>query len=170
MREHAALILVDYLGRGDILRFSSQTMADSVNSTSHSNGIELSSGIGAHPARKIIALYPIATVGSRTRGGGQVVYADGIANGDRIVAPVQSMGEIVIVEGEQVAGLLEPGYQPPRLAVPADRSLGRSLPRARVKTCGGARRPSMPIRAASPPSRPVPARSRHRRPGRRRHP
>jgi hypothetical protein len=50
---------------------------------------------------------PIALVGSH------------IANGDRIVARAESMGEVIVVEGEPVCGLLEPGYQPPRLAVPA---------------------------------------------------
>jgi uncharacterized Zn-binding protein involved in type VI secretion len=114
-------------------------------------------------ARRIVARYPIATVGSRTRRGGQVVHADGwdddfrvacvgdkvrypdgsesvitsgaghattfagrpvavvgshIANGDRIIARAQSMGEVVVVEGEQVPGLLEPGYLPPRLSMP----------------------------------------------------
>lgn len=114
------------------------------------------------PARKIAARYLIATVGSRTDRGGEVVmdhhdqssrlagdyriacvgdrvrYPDGsesvivsgaghastfanrpialvgshIANGDRIVARGQSMGEIVIMEGEEVAGLLEPGFVP----------------------------------------------------------
>jgi uncharacterized Zn-binding protein involved in type VI secretion len=110
--------------------------------------------------RKVVARYPIATIGSRTRGGGQVVlasqgepaddfriacvgdrvrYPDGsesvivsgaghastyanrpialvgshIANGDRIVARAQSIGEIVVMEGEPIAGLLEPGYAPP---------------------------------------------------------
>jgi uncharacterized Zn-binding protein involved in type VI secretion len=43
---------------------------------------------------------PIALVGSH------------IANGDRIVARGQSMGEIVVMEGEEVVGLLEPGYEP----------------------------------------------------------
>jgi uncharacterized Zn-binding protein involved in type VI secretion len=109
------------------------------------------------PSRKIIARYPIATIGSRTRRGGEVVlashdqqaddfrvacvgdrvrYPDGsesvivsgaghastfadrpialvgshIANGDRIVARAQSIGEIVVVEGESIPGLLEPGY------------------------------------------------------------
>jgi uncharacterized Zn-binding protein involved in type VI secretion len=115
---------------------------------------------GAAAPRKIIARYPIATIGSRTRGGGEVVlaahgepaddfriacvgdrvrYPDGseseivsgaghastyanrpialvgshIANGDRIVARAQSIGEIVVMEGEPIAGLLEPGYAPP---------------------------------------------------------
>ena len=109
---------------------------------------------------KVVARYPIATVGSRTSRGGQVVlasndqyvddyriacvgdrvrYPDGsesvitsgaghastianrpialvgshVANGDRIVARAQSMGEIVVLEGEPVPGLLEPGYVPP---------------------------------------------------------
>ncbi|MGB9107098.1 MAG: PAAR domain-containing protein [Telluria sp.] len=112
------------------------------------------------PSRKVIARYPIATIGSRTVRGGEVVlasndqvaddyriacvgdrvrYPDGsesvitsgaghastianrpialvgshVANGDRIVARAQSMGEIVVLEGEPVAGLLEPGYMPP---------------------------------------------------------
>jgi uncharacterized Zn-binding protein involved in type VI secretion len=107
--------------------------------------------------RKIIARYPIATIGSRTSRGGRVVlasdeqcaddyriacvgdrvrYPDGsesmivsgaghastfadrpialvgshVANGDRIVARAQSIGEIVVLEGEPVPGLLEPGY------------------------------------------------------------
>jgi hypothetical protein len=47
---------------------------------------------------------PIALVGSH------------IANGDRIVARAQSIGEIVVVEGEPIAGLLEPGYAPPAAA------------------------------------------------------
>lgn len=124
------------------------------------NDIDLPGGV---QPRKIVARYPIATIGSRTRRGGQVVPPDGvaddfcvacvgdrvrypdgsesvitsgaghastfadrpialvgshIANGDRIVAPAQSIGEIIVVEGEQVPGLLEPGYKPPRLAVP----------------------------------------------------
>jgi len=136
-----------------------------VNSTNQKHGIELdvANGSAIASARRIIARYPIATVGSRTRRGGHVVDAEGrtddfrvacvgdrvrypdgsesvitsgaghastfadrpialvgshIANGDRIVARAQSMGEIVVIEGEQVPGLLEPGYQPPRLAVP----------------------------------------------------
>lgn len=111
----------------------------------------------APPSRKIIARYPIATIGSRTCRGGEVVlanrdqqaddfrvacvgdrvrYPDGsesvivsgaghastfadrpialvgshIANGDRIVARAQSIGEIVVMEGENIPGLLEPGY------------------------------------------------------------
>jgi uncharacterized Zn-binding protein involved in type VI secretion len=110
--------------------------------------------------RTVVARYPIATIGSRTRRGGEVVlasqgehaddfriacvgdrvrYPDGsesvivsgaghastyanrpialvgshIANGDRIVARAQSIGEIVVVEGEPIPGLLEPGYAPP---------------------------------------------------------
>jgi uncharacterized Zn-binding protein involved in type VI secretion len=111
--------------------------------------------------RKVIARYPIATVGSRTSRGGEVVlasndpyaddyriacvgdrvrYPDGsesmitsgagyastignrpialvgshVANGDRIDMRAQSMGEIVVLEGEPVQGLLEPGYVPPQ--------------------------------------------------------
>jgi uncharacterized Zn-binding protein involved in type VI secretion len=112
-------------------------------------------------SRKVVARYPIATIGSRTSRGGQVVlasndpfaddyriacvgdrvrYPDGsesvitsgaghastignrpialigshVANGDRIVVRAQSMGEIVVLEGESVPGLLEPGYMPPQ--------------------------------------------------------
>lgn len=116
---------------------------------------------GAAPLpRKVIARYPIATIGSSTSRGGKVVlasndqyaddfhiacvgdrvrYPDGsesvivsgaghastianrpialvgshVANGDRIVARAQSIGEIVVLEGEPVPGLLEPGYVPP---------------------------------------------------------
>jgi uncharacterized Zn-binding protein involved in type VI secretion len=115
----------------------------------------------APPSRKIVARYPIATIGSRTRRGGQVVlagddqqaddfrvacvgdrvrYPDGsesvivsgaghastfanrpialvgshVANGDRIVARAQSIGEIVVVEGEHIPGLLDPGYGLPQ--------------------------------------------------------
>lgn len=136
-----------------------------MNSTNQKDGIELNSTNSSATAssRRIIARYPIATIGSRTRRGGHVVDAEGhtddfrvacvgdrvrypdgsesfitsgaghastfadrpialvgshIANGDRIVARAQSIGEIVVIEGEQVIGLLEPGYQPPRLAVP----------------------------------------------------
>jgi uncharacterized Zn-binding protein involved in type VI secretion len=113
--------------------------------------------------RKVVARYPIATIGSRTSRGGQVVlesneqyaddyriacvgdrvrYPDGsesvitsgaghastfanrpialvgshVANGDRIVARAQSIGEIVVLEGEPVPGLLEPDYVPPLAA------------------------------------------------------
>jgi hypothetical protein len=45
---------------------------------------------------------PIALVGSH------------VANGDIIVDRAQSIGEIVVVEGEPVPGLLEPGYLPPQ--------------------------------------------------------
>lgn len=112
------------------------------------------------PSRRIVARYPIATIGSRTRRGGQVVlanddqqaddfrvacvgdrvrYPDGsesvivsgaghastfadrpialvgshVANGDRIVARAQSIGEIIVVEGETIPGLLDPGYALP---------------------------------------------------------
>jgi uncharacterized Zn-binding protein involved in type VI secretion len=115
----------------------------------------------ALPSRKIVARYPIATIGSRTRRGGQVVlagddqqaddfrvacvgdrvrYPDGsesvivsgaghastfanrpialvgshVANGDRIVARAQSIGEIVVVEGETIPGLLDPCYGMPQ--------------------------------------------------------
>jgi uncharacterized Zn-binding protein involved in type VI secretion len=140
---------------------SIQTKEESVNSMNPSSNIQLPGGV---QPRKIVARYPIATIGSRTRRGGQVIRTDGkadefcvacvgdrvrypdgsesvitsgaghastfanrpvalvgshIANGDRIVAPAQSIGEIIVVEGEQVAGLLEPGYKPPRLSVPA---------------------------------------------------
>jgi uncharacterized Zn-binding protein involved in type VI secretion len=108
-------------------------------------------------SRRIVARYPIATIGSRTRRGGQVVlandeqqaddfrvacvgdrvrYPDGsesvivsgaghastfadrpialvgshVANGDRIVARAQSIGEIVVIEGETIPGLLDPAY------------------------------------------------------------
>jgi uncharacterized Zn-binding protein involved in type VI secretion len=130
-----------------------------VKRTSH---ILLSQSLhGAAPLpRKVVARYPIATIGSRTSRGGQVVlasndqvaddyriacvgdrvrYPDGsesvitsgaghastfanrpialvgshVANGDRIVTRAQSIGEIVVLEGEPVPGLLEPGYLPP---------------------------------------------------------
>jgi hypothetical protein len=48
---------------------------------------------------EVIPDRPIALVGSH------------IANGDRIVARAQSMGEIVVMEGEVVAGLLDPACQ-----------------------------------------------------------
>ena len=113
--------------------------------------------------RKVVARYPIATIGSRTSRGGQVVlesneqyaddyriacvgdrvrYPDGsesvitsgaghastfanrpialvgshVANGDRIVARAQSIGEIVVLEAEPVPGLLEPDYVLPLAA------------------------------------------------------
>jgi uncharacterized Zn-binding protein involved in type VI secretion len=120
--------------------------------------------------RKIVARYPIATIGSRTSLGGKVVlamsadvdeevtddfrvacvgdrvrYPDGsesvivsgaghastfadrpialvgshVANGDRIVTRAQSMGEIVVIEGESIPGLLEPGFGMPSLGVAA---------------------------------------------------
>jgi len=115
-------------------------------------------GVGV--PRRVIARYPIATIGSRTRHGGEVVlasqgepaddfriacvgdrvrYPDGsesvivsgaghastyanrpialvgshIANGDRIVARAQSIGDTVVVDGEPIPGLLEPGYALP---------------------------------------------------------
>jgi uncharacterized Zn-binding protein involved in type VI secretion len=112
--------------------------------------------------RKVMARYPIATVGSRTEQGGKVVagdndrhmdgfriacvgdrvrYPDGsesiivsgagnastfgdrpvalvgshVENGDRIALSQQNMGEIVLFEGDApIAGLLQPGYMPPR--------------------------------------------------------
>jgi uncharacterized Zn-binding protein involved in type VI secretion len=117
--------------------------------------------------RKIVARYPIATIGSRTSLGGKVVtatmneeaaddfrvacvgdrvrYPDGsesvivsgaghastfadrpialvgshVANGDRIVTRAQSIGEIVVLEGETIPGLLEPGYGMPPLGAAA---------------------------------------------------
>jgi uncharacterized Zn-binding protein involved in type VI secretion len=115
----------------------------------------------ASSPRKIVARYPIATIGSRTSRGGEVVpasndhyvddyqiacvgdrvrYPDGsesviisgaghastfanrpialvgshVANGDRIAVRAQSIGEIIVLEGEPVPGLLEPGYVPPQ--------------------------------------------------------
>jgi uncharacterized Zn-binding protein involved in type VI secretion len=112
--------------------------------------------------RKVMARYPIATVGSHTEQGGKVVvaenelhldrfriacvgdrvrYPDGsesiivsgagnastfgdrpvalvgshVENGDRIALSRQNMGEIVLFEGDApIAGLLQPGYMPPR--------------------------------------------------------
>jgi uncharacterized Zn-binding protein involved in type VI secretion len=47
---------------------------------------------------------PIALVGSH------------VENGDRIALSQQNMGEIVLFEGDApIAGLLQPGYMPPRL-------------------------------------------------------
>ena len=46
---------------------------------------------------------PVALVGSH------------VENGDRIVLSPQSMGEIVLFEGDApIAGLLQPGYMPPQ--------------------------------------------------------
>ncbi len=119
-------------------------------------GKHIDVGAGA-VSRRVVARYPIATIGSRTDRGGEVVlashdpladdfriacvgdrvrYPDGsesmivsgaghastfadrpialvgshVANGDRIVARAQSMGEIVVYEGDAIPGLLEPGY------------------------------------------------------------
>ncbi len=116
--------------------------------------------------RKVVARYPIATIGSRTSRGGQVVlasndqcaddyriacvgdrvrYPDGsesvitsgaghastignrpialvgshVANGDRIIMRAQSIGEIIVMEGDPVPGLLEPGYMPPSASAAA---------------------------------------------------
>lgn len=118
---------------------------------------------GLAPAvRKVMARYPIATVGSHTVLGGQVIvpedelhldgfriacvgdrvrYPDGsesiivsgagnastfgdrpvalvgshVENGDRIALSPQSVGEIVLFEGDApIAGLLQPGYMPPQ--------------------------------------------------------
>jgi uncharacterized Zn-binding protein involved in type VI secretion len=127
--------------------------------TTHTSASANVHGAAALP-RKVIARYPIATIGSSTGRGGKVVlasndqyaddfriacvgdrvrYPDGsesvivsgaghastianrpialvgshVANGDRIVARAQSIGEIVVLEGEPVPGLLEPGYVPP---------------------------------------------------------
>lgn len=115
------------------------------------------------PSRKIVARYPIATIGSRTDRGGEVVlanpdphaddfrvacvgdrvrYPDGsesvivsgaghastfadrpialvgshIANGDRIVARAESIGELIVLEGDNIPGLLVPGYALPHNA------------------------------------------------------
>jgi uncharacterized Zn-binding protein involved in type VI secretion len=123
--------------------------------------LDLSDNVAMDAAapRRIVARYPIATVGSRTDRGGEVVpasndqyvddfqvacvgdrvrYPDGsesviisgagrastfanrpvalvgshVANGDRIVHRAQSIGEIVVLEGEPVPGLLDPAYLP----------------------------------------------------------
>lgn len=119
--------------------------------------------------RKIVARYPLATIGSRTSRGGEVViegqgqyvdsyriacvgdrvrYPDGsesviisgageaskfadkpvavvgshIANGDRIVASLQSIGEIVLYEGDApIVGLLQPSRVTPITAMTGDR-------------------------------------------------
>jgi uncharacterized Zn-binding protein involved in type VI secretion len=119
--------------------------------------------------RKIVARYPLATIGSRTSRGGEVViegqgqyvdsyriacvgdrvrYPDGsesvvisgagaastfagkpvavvgshIANGDRIVSSLQSIGEIVLYEGDApIPGLLQPSYATPITAMAGDR-------------------------------------------------
>lgn len=119
--------------------------------------------------RKIVARYPLATIGSRTSRGGEVViegqgqyvdpyriacvgdrvrYPDGsesviisgageaskfadkpvavvgshIANGDRIVASLQSIGEIVLYEGDApIAGLFHPSRATPITAMTGDR-------------------------------------------------
>lgn len=44
---------------------------------------------------------PVALVGSH------------VANGDRIVTRAQSIGEIVVMEGDAIPGLLEPGFGVP---------------------------------------------------------
>jgi uncharacterized Zn-binding protein involved in type VI secretion len=119
--------------------------------------------------RKVIARYPLATIGSRTCRGGEVViagqgqyvdpyriacvgdrvrYPDGsesviisgagdastfankpvalvgshIANGDYIVSSLQSMGEIVLYEGDApIPGLLQPSFSTPITAMAGDR-------------------------------------------------
>jgi hypothetical protein len=80
--------------------------------------------------RKIVARYPLATIGSRTSRGGEVViegqgqYVVGshIANGDRIVSSLQSIGEIVLYEGDApIPGLLQPSYATPITAMAGDR-------------------------------------------------
>jgi uncharacterized Zn-binding protein involved in type VI secretion len=119
--------------------------------------------------RKIVARYRLATIGSRTSRGGEVViegqgqyvdpyriacvgdrvrYPDGsesviisgageastfahrpvalvgshIANGDHIVSSLQSIGEIVLFEGDApIAGLLQPSYVTPITAMAGDR-------------------------------------------------
>lgn len=130
-----------------------------------SAALAASSDHEVHPVparRKIMARYPIATIGSHTVQGGKVVvgdnelhldgfriacvgdrvrYPDGseslivsgagnastfgdrpvalvgshVENGDRIALSRQNMGEIVLFEGDApIAGLLQPGYLPPR--------------------------------------------------------
>jgi uncharacterized Zn-binding protein involved in type VI secretion len=119
--------------------------------------------------RKVVARYPLATIGSRTCRGGEVViegqgqyvdpyriacvgdrvrYPDGsesvitsgagaasmfadkpvalvgshIANGDHIASSPQSMGEIVLYEGDDpIPGLLQPSYVTPITAMAGDR-------------------------------------------------
>jgi uncharacterized Zn-binding protein involved in type VI secretion len=119
--------------------------------------------------RKIVARYPLATIGSRTSRGGEVViegqgqyvdsyriacvgdrvrYPDGtesviisgagaastfadkpvalvgshIANGDYIVSSLQSMGEIVLYEGDApIPGLLQPSHETSVTAMVGDR-------------------------------------------------
>jgi len=124
-------------------------------------------GKARNSSHRIVARYPIATIGSRTSLGGRVVlamdgnthdrhaddyrvacvgdrvrYPDGsesvivsgagrastfadrpvalvgshVANGDRIVDRAQSIGEIVVLEGEAIPGLLVPGYRLPALS------------------------------------------------------
>jgi uncharacterized Zn-binding protein involved in type VI secretion len=135
-----------------------------MNNAARNDSTHTAASIKVHGAapqpRKVVTRYAIATIGSRTSRGGQVVvassdqladefriacvgdrvrYPDGsksvitsgaghastfanrpialvgshVANGDRIVARAQSIGEIVVVEGEPVPGLLKPGYMPP---------------------------------------------------------
>lgn len=131
----------------------------------------MANAMAASPSvpRKIVARYPLATIGSRTSRGGEVViagqgqyvdpyriacvgdrvrYPDGsesviisgageaskfadkpvavvgshIANGDHIVSSLQSMGEIVLFEGDApISGLLQPSYPMPIIAMAGDR-------------------------------------------------
>lgn len=133
--------------------------------------ISMANAMPAPPSvpRKIVARYPLATIGSRTGRGGEVIiegqgqyidpyriacvgdrvrYPDGsesvivsgageaskfadkpvavvgshIANGDRIVASLQSIGEIVLYEGDApISGLLQPSYPMPITAMAGDR-------------------------------------------------
>jgi uncharacterized Zn-binding protein involved in type VI secretion len=119
--------------------------------------------------KKVVARYPLATIGSRTSRGGEVViegqgqyvdpyriacvgdrvrYPDGsesviisgagaastfadmpvalvgshIANGDHIVSSLQSIGEIVLYEGDDpIPGLLQPSFATPITAMVGDR-------------------------------------------------
>jgi uncharacterized Zn-binding protein involved in type VI secretion len=126
-------------------------------------------GAPASVPRKIVARYSLATIGSRTSRGGEVViegqgqyvdpyriacvgdrvrYPDGsesvitsgagaastfadkpvalvgshIANGDHIVSSLQSIGEIILYEGDPpIPGLLQPSYVTPITAMAGDR-------------------------------------------------
>jgi hypothetical protein len=82
-------------------------------------------------SRKIVARYPLATIGSRTGRGGEVViegkgqYVDPYriaCVGDRVVASPQSIGAIVLYEGDApISGLLQPSDATPITAMTGDR-------------------------------------------------